>query len=497
MDKRGSGVNISVNWSVVEIIITVIGYLIPIVALFIVPVNRKPTAATAWLLVMFILPYVGLLLFLLIGSPKLPRWRRQQQHDMNRRIDEVATAVKELPGMALMFDPPIPPRFAPFDRLADYLGGLPAVDGNSVELLDDYHAIFQRIAACIDEAQRFVHVEYYALSCDEETEGIFAALERAQQRGVTVRVLLDQYGSRKYRYYRKTRQRLTKAGIAWHLMLPLRPAHGEFARPDLRNHRKIVVIDGAVGFTGSQNIIKRNYFRRDKIYYDELVALVRGPVAMALNAAFVTDWYAESGVLLDRQTAPDVLAIPPASGEALCQVLPSGSGFDDENNLKLFTSLIHAAQRKLVITNPYFVPDDSLMVAITTAAQRGVDVSLINSEASDQFFVSHAQRSYYDELMRAGVKVYWYRAPVLLHSKCIAIDEDIAVIGSSNLDMRSFHLNMEVTLLVYDRETVTRLRQIEAGYLSRAKLLTLEEWRKRSLPHRLAENVCRLTSALQ
>jgi cardiolipin synthase len=192
-----------------------------------------------------------------------------------------------------------------------------------------------------------------------------------------------------------------------------------------------------------------------------------------------------------------VLAIPPASGEALCQVLPSGSGFDDENNLKLFTSLIHAAQRKLVITNPYFVPDDSLMVAITTAAQRGVDVSLINSEASDQFFVSHAQRSYYEELMRAGVKVYWYRAPVLLHSKCIAIDDDIAVIGSSNLDMRSFHLNMEVTLLVYDRETVARLRQIEAVYLSRAKLLTLEEWRRRSLLHRLAENVCRLTSALQ
>ena len=107
---------------------------------------------------------------------------------------------------------------------------------------------------------------------------------------------------------------------------------------------------------------------------------------------------------------------------------------------------------------------------------------LINSEASDQFFVSHAQRSYYEELMRAGVKVYWYRAPVLLHSKCIAIDEDIAVIGSSNLDMRSFHLNMEVTLLVYDRETVAQLRQIEAAYLSRAKLLTLEEWRKRSTP---------------
>lgn len=488
---------VSVNWTVVEIIITVVGYLIPVVALFIVPVNRKPTAATAWLLVMFLLPYAGLLLFLMIGSPKLPHWRRAQQRTMNRQIEAVAAEVKQLPGKALMFDPPIPPRYMPYTQLATNLGGLPAVDGNSIELLADYHDILRRIAGAIDEAHHYVHVEYYALSCDDETEFIFAALERAKQRGVTVRVLMDQYGSSKYPNYRTTRRRLTDAGIEWHLMLPLRPAHGEFARLDLRNHRKIVVVDGAIGFTGSQNIIRRNYFRRDKIYYDELVALVRGPVAMALNAAFITDWYAEAGPPLDGKIAPELLVLPPAGGEALCQVLPSGSGFEDENNLKLFTSLIHAAQRKLVITNPYFVPDDSLMVAITSAAQRGVDVSLINSEASDQFFVSQAQRSYYEQLLLAGVKVYWYRAPVLLHSKCMAIDEDIAVIGSSNLDMRSFHLNMEVTLVVYDRDTVAQLREIEADYLTRSELLSLEKWQTRSIFTRLAENISRLTSALQ
>lgn len=488
---------LNINWTVVEAIVTVVGYLIPVVALFIVPANRRPTAATAWLLLMFVLPYLGLLVFLLIGSPKLPRWRRAQQHTMNERIEAAAAQIRELPGMAPLLDPLIPPRFAPHVKLAANLGGLPAIDGNHVELLGDYRGILRRIAQTIDEAQRFVHVEYYALSCDGETEEVFAALERAQQRGVKVRVLMDQYGSRKYPYYRETHNRLRRAGIEWHLMLPLRPMHGEFARIDLRNHRKIVVVDGTVGFTGSQNMIKRNYFRRDKIYYDELVAQVTGPVAIELNAAFITDWYAESGTLLDAQTAPDKLAIPTAKGEALCQVLPSGSGFDDDNNLKLFTALIHAAQHKLVITNPYFVPDDSLMVAITSAAQRGVDVSLINSEVSDQFLVSHAQHSYYESLMKAGVKVYWYRAPILLHSKCIAIDDDIAVIGSSNLDMRSFELNMEVTLVVYDHDTVVQLRQIEAGYLSRSKLLRLNEWRARSPLKRLAENIARLTSALQ
>ena len=176
--------SVNLNWSVIEIVLTVIGYLIPVVALFIVPVNRKPTAATAWLLVMFILPYVGLVLFLVIGSPKLPRWRRAQQHAMDKRIEALTAQIQELPQTALMFDPPIPPLFEPFTQLAAHLGGLAAVDGNSVELLDDYPAILRRIAACIDTARRFVHVEYYALSSDDETECVFAALERAHRRGV-------------------------------------------------------------------------------------------------------------------------------------------------------------------------------------------------------------------------------------------------------------------------------------------------------------------------
>jgi cardiolipin synthase A/B len=177
--------------------------------------------------------------------------------------------------------------------------------------------------------------------------------------------------------------------------------------------------------------------------------------------------------------------------------LPSGSGFDNENNLKLFTALIHAARHKLVITNPYFVPDDALMTAIVSASLRGVDVILINSEASDQFLVSNAQRSYYEQLLRAGVKIYWYPAPILLHSKHISIDDDIAVIGSSNLDIRSFELNLEVTLVCYDAQVVTQMRKIEEGYLRKSKAVALEDWQARGTPQKLFENISRLTAALQ
>ena len=312
-----------------------------------------------------------------------------------------------------------------------------------------------------------------------------------------MRVLIDHLGSRKYPYFKVTQERLSAAGIEHYLSLPLHFFGDKYTRIDLRNHRKIVVIDGQIGYTGSQNLIKRNYFRKDAIYYDELVARVRGPVVAELEAAFATDWFCESGILLNRQTAPETAIDLKAAGDVLCQIVPSGSGFEDENNLKLFTALIHAAQHKLVITNPYFVPDDALMTALTSAAQRGVDVTLINSEASDQFLVAHAERSYYEQLLIAGVKLYRYREPILLHSKHITVDDDIAVIGSSNMDIRSFILNLEVTLICYAPSVVADLRKIEAVDLSRSNQITLQDWQSRSTREKFNENISRLTAALQ
>jgi cardiolipin synthase len=485
------------NWAVIATLSALVGWVIAVGMLFIVPVNRKPSSATAWLLLIFMLPYVGLVIFLLLGSPKLSRRRREQQRTVDDMIHTAVVEAQAQPELAVLLNPAIPARYEPFVRLNTNLAYMPAFGGNRVELLPDYKATFQCIAQEIDRAQRFVHIEYYTLSRDEETECVFAAMERAQRRGVKVRVLMDQLGSRKYPHFKETRAWLSSVGIEHQLMLPLHFLGAKYTRPDLRNHRKIVVIDRQVGFTGSQNLIKRNYFRKDAIYYDELVALVRGPIAAQLDAAFATDWYSETDIQLNEQTAPETTLELKACGEVLCQVLPSGSAFENENNLKLFTSLIHAARRTLVITNPYFVPDDALMTAITSAAQRGVDVTLFNSEVSDQFFVSHAERSYYEDLLKAGVKIYQYKAPILLHSKHISIDDDIGVIGSSNLDIRSFQLNLEVTLICYDPKVVTGLRQIEAGYLLKSKPVKLNEWEARSVGEKLFENISRLTAALQ
>lgn len=481
------------TWAAVAV--TILGWLIPFAMILVVPVNRKPSAATAWLMLIFALPWIGLLVFLIVGSPKLSMRRRTLQRETNRYISGFVEQSKQDPALARIIAPPIAERYQPFVNLNTNLGALPATSGNAVEILTDYDSMLARMGADVDAAQQYAHVQFYILIADEATEIFFRAMEQAVGRGVSVRVLYDPVGSRKYPTYQATLARMRAAGIEAQPMLPLN-RRDDRNRPDLRNHRKILVVDGEIGYTGSLNMITRTYHRSDSMAYDELMARVRGPAADALDAVFRTDWYSETGERLAADGGNRYSVEFNVYGTALCQVLPSGSGFDNENNLRLFVALIHASRHTLVICNPYFVPDDALMLAVVSAALRGVDVTLYNSQAHDQFLVAHAQRSYYDELLRAGVKIRLYQAPALLHSKTISIDDDIAVIGSSNFDMRSFQLNLEVTLICYDRAVVTDLREAEALYHQRSRLLTLTEWQQRRLPQRTAENLTRLISAL-
>jgi len=322
---------------------------------------------------------------------------------------------------------------------------------------------------------------------------------RARERGVICRVLIDHLSNLLLRG--PVLKKLGAAGIPVHEMLPANPFDDQWNRIDLRNHRKIVVVDGAVGFTGSHNLIEDTYHKRSNvrkgIHYIELVVRVTGPVVREFNAAFITDWYSETEELLDERTAPEMRVPIPVTGEVLCQVLPSGPGFEHNNNLMLFVALFHAARRHITIVNPYVVPEETLLLALTSAAQRGVEVTLIVSEMGDQFLVYHAQGSYYEELLKAGVNIYRYRAPLILHSKSISIDDDIAVIGSSNMDIRSFELNLEISLVCYNTQVVADLRKLEEDYLRRSRQLSLDAWQARPLHTKLLDNLARLTSALQ
>jgi cardiolipin synthase len=478
-------------------ILIVADLAIRIAALIIVPRDRKPTAAMAWLLAIFLIPFVGVILFLLIGNPKLPASRRAKQQRLDRLISDQSAG----------FSPPDraawPDWFASLTRQNQRLGALPPLEGNAVDLIGDYTTSIDSMAASIDTARRYVHVEFYIVSLDVTTVGFFAAMERAVQRGVTVRLLADYVASRRVAGHDATMAELDRIGVAWSYMLPVRPLKGEYQRPDLRNHRKLLVVDGVVGYMGSQNLIDRSYNSPKNIkrglQWQELMAHVSGPVVAAINAVFLSDWYLEKGELLgdDANTPVTGIGRNTSSDAVVCQVVPSGPGYEGENNLRQFLTLVTSAQHRVIITSPYFVPDEAMMYAITSACQRGLDVQLFVSEIGDQGSVWHAQRSYYSGLLRAGVEIWLYPAPFILHSKHLSIDDDVAVIGSSNMDIRSFALNSEVTLLVQGRSFVTQMRAIEQGYRDAGRQLTLEEWEKQPASATFLDGVARLTSALQ
>lgn len=481
--------------TVLAVAVVVIDYFLKFLAIGVLPHNKKPSAAMAWLIVILLIPIPGFVLFLMLGRTNIGKGRMLRQQEADRAIraatDNLPTAVVEGPtylsSMAL---------------LNQNLGSLPLQDGNHIELIPGYVDAIDAMTREVETAQTSVEVMFYISAWDNVTSGFFDALVAAQARGVKVRLMFDHMGSRGIPGYKEFVVKLDQAGLDWRPMLPVRPLKGEFQRVDLRNHRKILIVDGRIAFTGSQNLIEPGY-NKPKNHeagreWVELVARVDGPTVNALRAVFAKDWFSEAKENMAGEFRPDSVTIhPPGPHTVAAQILPSGPGYANENNLRLFTALIYSAQRRVSLTSPYFVPDEPLLYAVTTAARRGVEVELFVSEEGDQFMVYHAQCSYYDALLEAGVRIFLYPAPAVLHSKHFSIDDDVAVVGSSNMDIRSFALNAEVSMMVTGGDIIARVREVEDTYRGLSRELTLEEWRKRSFGRKYVDNAMRLTAALQ
>ncbi len=460
-------------------------WAIRLAMLVVVPFRRTPAAAKGWLLLIFFEPWVGLLLYVLIGRAKLPRWQREQ---LARVPGAMAGVVERLANDPNVFHPEVGPALSQAVTLAENLGQSPILGGNAVELLADYDGTIARLVADIDGATNHVHLLFYIFADDRATTAVIEALGRAAGRGVRCRVLADAIGSRSG--LRTLRPRLTALGVAVHEALPVSLYPWRKARLDLRNHRKIAVIDGRVGYTGSQNLVDAEF--KVGITYEDLMVRVTGPVVLELQYVFASDWFLETNEILDGETD---FPGPQIAGGVPAQALPSGPAFPTQNNQRLFVALVHGAARRVVLTTPYFIPDEPLLQAMQTAALRGAEVHLVVSERGDNAVVTLAQESYYEELLEAGVRVHQYKKN-LLHAKHLSIDDSVAVIGTSNLDIRSFVLNAEVMLMLYDPGVAARLAAEEERYFGNCRLLTLAEWRRRSFGTKFAQNLARLLSPL-
>jgi cardiolipin synthase A/B len=487
--------------AVLSALLVVLDLALIVGALLVLPGGRRPQTAMAWVLLITVFPLGGFLIFLTFGRTSVGRKRRRQQEEINAEI------LAAVPWDEVGDDPrqeTLPPLVRRMVHLNRELAALPLTHGNAVELIADYDESLEQMRLAVSEARDYVHVQFYISAWDELTTPFFEELVRAVERGVTVRFLYDHLGSRGIPIYRDMLRRLEGTGIQSAPMLPIMPLKGELRRPDLRNHRKILVVDGRVGFSGSQNLIEPGYDKpkNHKIGREwvDLMARVEGPAARELDVVFATDWLKETGhdlrtlfSLAPQATTPRPGALPDVG----VQVVPSGPGFASENNLRLFNAMLYSAERRISLTSPYFVPDDSLLYAVTTAAQRGVETELFVSAAADQFMVAHAQSSYYETLLEAGVRIWLYPEPYVLHAKHFTVDDSVAIVGSSNMDIRSFALNYEVVMMMTGPAIVRRLEAVQDEYRSLSTELTLKEWQARGRGRRAIDNLMRLTATLQ
>ncbi len=465
--------------------------------------KRPYGVSLAWLIIILLLPFVGGFFYLLFGENRIPERRTERarlSHDLYQQW------LKTLRTRApVSWCDPLP-ECASLHRQAETLAGLPAMAGNSLLLLTKPNDILDAIIEAIAEATSTCHLQFYIWEDGGRVDRVVEALLAASARGVVCRLLLDAVGSRTFLRSQKAKA-LGQAGIQIRASLPAGIIKALFWRIDIRNHRKIVVIDGETAFTGSQNMVDPDVFKTDAGVgnWVDVMVKVRGPVVESLAGTFLSDWFLETEqgrlnpqLLLqesDRILAgSDIKACPPAGNMAV-QLVPSGPGFVPETIHSLLLTTIYTARQELLLTTPYFIPDEPLLAALKAAAQRGVTVQIIVPARNDSRLVRYASHARYEELVDNGVELYLFHGG-LLHSKTITVDRRFSLFGSVNLDMRSFWLNFEATLFIYDTPFTDQLRLLQKEYMRRSSRLDLVSFNRRSGFEKFKENAALLISPL-
>lgn len=456
--------------------------------------RRRPVGVSlAWLSVILLLPFLGAFVYLFLGERRLGSKRAARSAELRIPFQEWTAELRQREVTDWSNQGA---ECEPLSRLATSVVGIPALSGNSLELRTNADAVFESLIADIEAAKSTCHFEFYIWALGGHADETAAALMRAAARGVTCRVLVDAVGSKTF-LASPLAGEMRRAGVRIQAALPTGLFRSLFVRIDLRLHRKIVVIDGKMAYTGSLNLVDPRYFKQDSGVGQWVDAMVRvqGPAVEALAVTFLADWELEThdGIEELRKTG-DAQPQPP-NGRAAIQVLPSGPREQLQGIQEVLLTAIYAARRELVMTTPYFVPDESMLTALTSAARRGVEVTLIVPEKVDSLLVRLASAAHAGDLAEAGVRVREFQNG-LLHTKSVTVDGEFSLFGSLNLDPRSLFLNFEITLAVFDREFCGRLRALQQSYLDDCRPFDLVGWQNRPWPHRLAANTGRLLSPL-
>jgi cardiolipin synthase len=456
--------------------------------------RRLPVGtALAWLAVVLILPFAGAILYLLFGEYRLGRRRA-------RRERELALARPDwFPSLPAPSDADWSAISGASTALArviqSSLGCAPSA-GNRLQLLENAEVAFPALVASIEGARNSCYMEFYIWTVGGCADDVALALIQAATRGVRCRVLVDAIGSAHF-LRSKTARELRRSGVQLEAALPAGLFRSLLVRSDLRMHRKIAVIDGEISFTGSMNLADPRLFKQDAGVGQWVDALVRveGPAVQIFSRIFLKDWALESSGATDTRDQESEAPAPAPCGRATVQVLPTGPDARVEATEAVLLTAVYAATREIVLTTPYFVPDEATLMALKSAAHRGVRVILIVPERVDSRLVHYASRAFQPDLLAAGVEIALFGGG-LLHTKSITVDEKFSLFGSVNLDPRSLRLDFEITMAIYDDAFTAALRRLQQSYLDCSTMLDPIACGSRSPLERFAEDTARLVGPL-
>jgi len=445
------------------------------------------------LILVIVFPYGGAVLYLLMGERTLGRGRARRAEALLAPMQKWLADLASAQPREAQDDP------LGWQKLRRYVEGsvgVPALSGNKLELIEGAEGILAAIIEEIERARQTCDMEFYIWYPGGSADDVARALIRAEKRGVRCRVLLDSVGSSAFLRSKLARE-MRESGVEVVEALPVSLLRSLFVRVDLRLHRKIVVIDGKVAFTGSLNMVDPRFFKQGAGVGEWVDAMVRvtGPAVKLLELVFVWDWLIETGETLEGLIPASGADLPQATGRAVAQVLPSGPGYEGDAIYQLLLSAIYASRFELIMTTPYFVPDEPMIGALQAAARRGVSVTLIVPERVDSVMVRYASRAYNDDLLSAGVRILRFRGG-LLHTKSVVIDGETTLFGTVNLDIRSLRLNFEVTMIAYDNNFGSAVRDLQLRYAAQSEPIDLQRWRQRRRFTRLLENTAQLMSPL-
>lgn len=428
-------------------------------------------ARTSWLLLIMFLPVVGIALYLFLGEPWIARGfrrRAQQMATVRERHHADASGLANLPE-----------RYRPAFSTCEHIAAYPVMDGNRATLAADSDSAIDAMAADFDAARETIDVSFYIWLTDRNGLKIVEALKRAAARGVVCRIIVDAFGSRDL--IRSPHWAAMEASGA-KLCVSLRPSVGlswrSISRPDLRNHRKIVVIDSRITYCGSQNCADPQFLVKAKFApWVDIMLRLTGPVVRQNQSLFAEDWQIEQGE--DIRSIPDEPLSPPASGGFPAIAFGTGPMSPKGSMSDVFVALLGSADREVVISTPYFAPDLPLLAAILSCARRGVATTLFLPARNDSAVIAAISRAHYARLIAAGVTLREYHGG-LLHAKTLVVDRSVALVGSANMDYRSLYLNFENNVLLYSQEVSSLIHERQMAYLKSSTTVSAQAVRSRS-----------------